>query len=523
MIDVVVIGAGAGGLAASWALAKRGAKVLCVEQGKDLLSSQMISISRGGEYQKFSDLSSSPSVRQDLFSYPIDCSSSPINIQNYCGVGGSTLLFSAQYPRMHVSDFTQQSSTSNTRSWPISLVDLEPYYKLNERMVGVSGLAGDPNNPRVCLANPPVPLGKMGRKLVQGFQDLGWGWWPAYAALQVKPGTTISDSIFDRPTNIDFKPHKGSARSAYYSKCLKLGVKFMLQASVTEIKFDRFRDKVSGVYIKNLHGIEDFVPARFVVLAAGGIGSPRVLLNSVSTFWPKGIGNSYDLVGTGLMLHPWGYAEGLFGEDLESSRGPQGCCMMSQHFYKYNPNAKICGGFTMQIIRGPLPYESSKLWLKRKKLSLDSTTFSKFKNLHNHTAHISVIVDDPPERSNYVKLDLSTRDNYGVPGVIINYKISDISLLKLCSGLNAAKEILQRSGSLKTWSYGPVRNTGWHTLGTCCMGLKEENSVVDKSGRVHGTENLFVADASVFSRGGSVNPANTIQAIGLMVADRIPL
>ncbi len=521
MIDVVVIGAGPGGLSSSYGLARKGYTVICIDQGSAISSSEVICMKSGGEYQKFGSLSSSPLIRNDSFSYPVDCTQSPIDYHNFCGVGGSSLLFSGQYPRLHSSDFRNQAAGSWQRKWPITLSTLAKFYCQNELYSGLAGLPGDPFNPDVCIVRPTVPFGVMGQKLIEGFNNLNWSWWPAYAALDINQRSRYSLS---RPTNIDISDSKASARATYYRRCLDLGVKFLLQTSVLEVIIDPLDSmKAKGVLITSQSAGSQLIEAKAIVLAAGGIGTPRILLNSVSNSWKHGIGNNYDLVGRGLMLHPWGYVDGLYKQRLDSMLGPQGCCLISQEHYQYDPAKSIVGGFTLQAVRGPWPYEGAKIWHARKKLKITRDIYEDYKKLHDHTAHLVVMVDDDPDLSNCVALDKTSSDSYGGPGVRIKYSLSESSKRKLSSGINAARTVLKASGAAKTWCYGPVRQTGWHTLGTCCMGDEPAHSVVNKYGRVHGTANLYIADGSVFARGGSINPANTIQSLGLYIAYHLSL
>ena len=105
--DVIVIGAGAAGLSSAWRLSSFGLKVCCFERVL-LKSSDLIPISEGGNY-KIPKLSFDPNIRKSKSDYHIDSSELPIHLANYNGVGGSTILFSAQYPRFHKSDFNVSS------------------------------------------------------------------------------------------------------------------------------------------------------------------------------------------------------------------------------------------------------------------------------------------------------------------------------------------------------------------------------------------------------------------------------
>ena len=88
-------------------------------------------------------------------------------------------------------------------------------------------------------------------------------------------------------------------------------------------------------------------------------------------------------------------------------------------------------------------------------------------------------------------------------------------------GMGNARKLLIEAGAKRTFAYGPVRNTGWHIMGTCRMGVDPSTSVVDATGECHDVENLFIADSSVFTTGSCVNPANTIQAVALHIGQQI--
>ena len=86
-----------------------------------------------------------------------------------------------------------------------------------------------------------------------------------------------------------------------------------------------------------------------------------------------------------------------------------------------------------------------------------------------------------------------------------------------------AKEWLRASGAIKVWGKEPVLRLsgGQHQAGTCRMGEDPATSVVDSWCRVHGHENLFVADSSPHVTNGGFNPAETIMALAWRTAGNI--
>ena len=68
--------------------------------------------------------------------------------------------------------------------WPIDYAALEPYFDLNDRMMGVAGMTGDPAYPpKSPRQTPPIPLDTLGITIARGFDRLGWHWWPSDSAI----------------------------------------------------------------------------------------------------------------------------------------------------------------------------------------------------------------------------------------------------------------------------------------------------------------------------------------------------
>ena len=520
--DVLIVGAGASGLAAGWNLTDKGLKVAVFEQGEKLKSKSIISLEKGGELQKEKELNPNPNIRDSAYDYKIDTSDSPIDIANFNGIGGSTVLFSAHYPRFHPEDFNVFSLDNIAVDWPINYEDLKPFYELNDYHTGLSGLAGDVKYPDVKPSMPPVPLGPMGRQIAKGFEELNWHWWPAYSAINTKSYQKRPKDEFNRPSNMgDFTGSRGSTENTYLPKAISKGIHIKEKCQVIRLIPNKSKNSIRAVKYKDPSGKICSCAGKVIIIAASGIGTPRLLLGSKSSDYPNGICNSSQQVGRNLMLHPLGYVEGKFPFNLYSNYGPQGCCLLSQEFNNSDPQRGFVRGYTIQAIRGPLPIEASINLLNSKQIALGENFVSQFLSKYNHTAHLAVITEDLPESENRVILDSNDYPPHILPGVKIHYKLSQNTKKMLIHGLGNGRKILKKAGAISTSAFGPIRNTGWHTLGTCRMGNDPNGSVVNRDGKAHDFENLFIVDASIFPTSSSVNPASTIQAISLYISNKI--
>tara|TARA_B100000579_G_scaffold17378_2_gene12259 strand:- start:240 stop:1841 length:1602 start_codon:yes stop_codon:yes gene_type:complete len=518
--DVIIIGAGASGLASAWYLCKEGLKVAIFEQGKLLNEQDYIPINKGGEIQKFKDLNDNPNVRKHDYDYLINSDNSPIDIANFNGIGGSTILFSGHYPRFRKSDFKTFSNDKVGIDWPIDYTILKKYYEINERITGVAGISGNSNYPDIKNLLPPVPLGKMGYILAKGFRKLNWDWWPSYSSINTIPYNQRPADDYQRPSNLgDVNMSKGSANNTYLPLAKSEGLIIKERCIVSKLICEN-NQIININYIDN-DGSFHQAKAKIYIIAASGIGTPRLLLNSQSTSSTNTIANKSNLVGKNLMLHPIGYIEGLYKENLYSNFGPQGCCLMSQEFHETKEENGFKRGYTIQALRGPLPIESSLSLTNRKIITFGEKFWHEFESNYNHSVHMIVITEDLPDIRNQITINKNLINKYDQPGVNINYTLSDNSKRMLSHGINNSRKVLKASGAYKTFGYGPVRGTGWHTLGTCRMGNNPKESVVNKYGKCHDVNNLFIIDGSVFPTSSCVNPAATIQSLALYFSEKI--
>lgn len=520
-VDVLIIGSGASGAAAAWNLSQTNLKIMCIEQGERTDPLQYPSTTKNWELRRRTDYNFSPNVRKLPADYPINDKESPIAISNFNALGGGTILYSGHFPRFHPSDFNVKTLDGVADDWPITYRQLEPYFSLNHKMMGVSGLAGDPAYPPIDELLPPIPLGKMGEKIATGFNKLGWHWWPSYSAI-------ITRSINGRDKCINLGPcnmgcpqgAKSSVDITYWPVALQNGVILKTNCCVREIVVNE-KDKAEGVIFYDENNNEVFQKAHIVIIACNGVGTPRLLLNSKSKNFPDGLANRSGLVGKNLMLHPLGYVEGTFKEQLDSHLGPQGCCLQSQEFYETDKTRGFVRGYTMQILRGAGPVETAMAGIMKREIPYGKLHHEKFEEAFGHKIGMGIIVEDLPEETNTVTLDPELKDNRGIPAPKISYKMSENSKKMLEHGLSKGKEVMRAAGSIREYAYGPVRHAGWHLMGTARMGTNPQNAVVNEIGQAHDVKNLFIVDSSIFVTSGGVNPVSTMQALSLFITDVI--
>jgi choline dehydrogenase-like flavoprotein len=83
------------------------------------------------------------------------------------------------------------------------------------------------------------------------------------------------------------------------------------------------------------------------------------------------------------------------------------------------------------------------------------------------------------------------------------------------------RRLLRRLGFWKVMAFSHQQRNTTHQCGTVVFGTDPRTSVLDPFCRAHDVENLFVVDASFFPSSAAVNPALTIVAQALRVADHI--
>lgn len=516
---VVVVGAGATGAAFACRAAEAGLEVTCLERGHWAQSDTSPSDRPDWEMQRLTNRSPNPSVRQSKADYPILDDTSVIKPATFNGVGGSTVLWSAHSPRFRPSDFRVRSLDGVGADWPITYWDLAPYYELNDQVVGVSGRSGDPGNPpRTPRQTPPVPLGIAGRRVAQALNRLGWHWWPT-------DGQILTDPFNGRPACNGcgpcemgcFSGARASADNTYWPRALAAGASLITGAAATRINTDSDGRATSVEWCDEM-GTRHETQGDYIVLACNGIGTPRLLLASANADHPHGLANSSGQVGRNLMLHPIAGVTGIWNDRVDGWSGNDAFSLLSQHFYETETDRGFVRGYEMQLTRsqGPMLTALGGFGLD---ITWGPDHHRRFDAVFGHCATLAVTCEDLPSEHNFISLDESMTDRFGVPAARMHYQVEDNAHRMLDHGIESARRLLLEAGAREIVTTRVLPGAGFHLMGTARMGQDPDKSVVAADCRAHDVPNLLVIDGSVFASAAAVNPTPTMQAIALRAAD----
>jgi choline dehydrogenase-like flavoprotein len=508
--DVIVIGGGMGGGAAAHALSQAGHRVVLLEKG--------LSAYAASSAEDIAKEPTDPAQRLQLGRWPtrlsavVDGQAADLWAPLGCGLGGSSTLYAATLERLDRSDFEpRQTLGGEVVQWPFSYRDLEPYYQRAEALFAVRGTPDPLDAGSTYALREPVAMNECDAHFFEAMQGAKLNPYRLHVAI---------DYVDDCRECGGFYCAKECKKDARNSCILpareRHGLKVIDQAEVKELVTQG--SIISGVaFVRG--GERHVIKARCVVLAAGAYFSPVLLLRSKSEQWPDGIGNRHGLVGRNLMFHASDFfavwPQGRF------ARSGAGRAIGLRDLYRQGDQplgqlqstgltagyGNILYALYLRFDGGPL----RKLRVLRPFLRIPAKIASWL--LKDATVFANIL-EDHAYPDNRVVLDDRTDS-----GMRFEYQIRDELLSRVKTYRKALKRSL-KGFRMMTLSSGVSLNYG-HPCGTCRSGTDPAHSVVDAQCRVHGTDNLYIVDASVFPTSGGVNPSLTIAANALRVAEAI--
>jgi len=340
--DVLIVGAGATGSLAALVLAEAGLDVVCLEQGSWVEAADHPHLHADWSWQRRTNWSPDVNKRDHPDDFPVTSDSSQILMWN--AVGGSTNVYGAIWPRYRPSDFRKGTEHGLQPDWPIAYEDIAPYYEAADRLVGVSGLPGDPAMPpRERSPTGPMPFSKVAGRLSNGFDRLGWHWWPVEAGA-------VSEDYDGRPACNNCGTCNGCPRGSMskysmsiWPKALNAGCELRINARVLKIEKGPDGRASGALYVDRNTDRILFQKAKIVIVAANGIGTPRLLLAS------DNLANQNDQVGRYLLHHTLVGCEMFVEEPVDGHIGYV-ASLISRQFAETDLSRGFVNGFNFNCI-----------------------------------------------------------------------------------------------------------------------------------------------------------------------------
>ncbi len=503
---IVIIGSGAGGGTISNELAQQGIQVVCLEAGKRLDYQKDFLNDEWPMFEKtaWTDLRTTSGSWKIAKNFP--------NLPAWIckTVGGSTLHWAGASLRFQEHEFKAKTTYgdikgSSLMDWPITLKDLEPYYEKAEDKMGVTRTNNIPGLP----PSNNFKVFEAGAKNM-GYKKVHTG----RMAINSKPRDNRASC---QQLGFCFQGCRMGAKwSTLYTEIPKAektnNFELRAEAHVTKINHNK-KGKITSVSYINKEGKEKKQKAKAVILAANSIESPRLLLNSKSKLFPKGLANSSGQVGKNYMRHLTASVYAIFKDKVNMYRGTTMAGIIEDESI-YNPKRGFVGGYKMETISLGIPFYAA---------FLDPGTygenFTKFLDNYENTSGMWIVGEDIPQESNQITIHKTKKDQYGTPVANVHYDDHPNDIAMRNYAYKKAEALYKSVGAIDIYKTPPYPST--HNLGTNRMSENSSEGVVDKWGRTHDIKNLFICDGSIFTSGASENPTLTIVALAIRQAEYI--
>jgi choline dehydrogenase-like flavoprotein len=499
-VDMVIVGAGAGGSTLAQRLARHGWRIVMLEAGPF--------------WDPDEDWVSDEAGAHELYwTEPrVIGGEDPVELgQNNSGrgVGGSMNHYAGYTPRFHPSDFEVRTRDGVAADWPIDYAELKPHYELLERELPVAGDHwpwGDPHG----YPHAPHPVAGGALKAWEGARRLG-------IEMRVGPVGITNGSFGHRPHCI-YRGFclqgckvgaKASPLVTHIPDALEHGVEIRAGCMATRVEVDETGRCTGVTYFEGEH--ECFQPADVVVVAGYSIETPRLLLHSTSPRFPHGLANDNDLLGRGIMVQGAPQVAGRFTEEVRMYKAPPPE-ISSEQFYETDPKRGFARGFSIQTV-GPLPIAWAEHVLADGHWGEDLREYMRD---YNHWYTLGVLCELLPQACNRVTL-ADEKDGRGMPVARLDYTQCDNDRANIAYAKDKLHEIIAAADAQDDLTIDRYA----HLVGGCVMSASPEEGVVDSDQRAWSVPNLFVADGSVMPTQSAANPALTIMALASRLAARL--
>jgi choline dehydrogenase-like flavoprotein len=527
--DVVVIGSGAAGGMAAWNLTRQGVNVLVLDAGERFDRAKFWThVKPWQAMERHERGQHAPEFYLDTEEQPyLTPSDKPFELVRVWGRGGKTNVWGRVALRYSDVDFEGPARDGWGVPWPIRYQDISPYYDKVDQFIGVCGGLDDQDSLPGSKYMLPPPAPRCGERLLQ------------------KAAQKIGVSIVAGRRAVLTKPHNGHPACHYCGACgsgCDVGAFFNSSDYLIDpaMKTGKLTVRDNAVVARILvdgtglaNGVQYFdrktkdehkVKARIVVVGASCVDSTRILLNSKSSIYPNGIGNSSDAIGRYLCeqtrFHVYGFMPELLGGPVYDDSGIGG-----EHIYMPRFNHRdgrkrdYIRGFGMQFWDcGAQPHVNYA-----KALPGFGAEFKKaVKQRYPAMVALHPYGETLGRPENRITVDPSNVDAYSVPRLKIEYQVGENEHRMAQEMYDTAEQILHSAkAEILPYERGWLDKPGSaiHEHGTCRMGEDPKKSPLNGFNQMHDVKNVFVVDGSAFTTASEKNPTLTILAMAWRATD----
>ena len=452
-------------------------------------------------------------------------------------LGGRTNHWGRISLRFGPDDFRGKSLDGLGDDWPISYNDLAPYYDRIDRLIGIFGSnEGLRNHPDGIFLPPPKPR--------------------CYELLVKKASDRLNITCIPSRLSILTKPINGRMGCHYCGQCnrgctvnanfsspdvliapaQKTGrLTLLTNAMVREVTVGTDGLATGVSYIDKNTGADEHVRARIVVLAASALESSRILLNSKSSGFPQGLGNSSGTVGkyitdtTGTDVS--GFIPSMMDHIPHNEDGVGGMHVYMP-WWLDNRKLDFPRGYHIEVWGGWKPPQAGFMGGMHRRPpggGYGAQLKNDYRRYYGASIGFSGRGEMIPNEKSFCEIDPEVKDRFGIPVLRFHWEWSEHEYNQSKHMQETFRALIAEmggtvSGAMPTreQSYGLA--TGGqiiHELGGTRMGNDPKTSVVDSNCRAHDCRNLFVADGGPFVSQADKNPTWTILALAMRTSEYI--
>ncbi len=291
-----------------------------------------------------------------------------------------------------------------------------------------------------------------------------------------------------------------------------------LLAECRVVRLDADRTQVKQVICEH-HSGTLALKAKVVVLAAGALATPVLLLNSRSGDWPRGLANGSDSVGRNLMRHLLDWIEVWPHRGCKITDENKEIGLNDFYFWEGQKYGTVQSASSMAKLASMDMLTNHPGWQAKALRLMSPAVQPIYDRFFSGGLVLAAIMEDLPYLDNRVL----PSDRPGADGrqrLRLQYRLHASEIERRAVFLRQIKEVLKpfRTLTLRT---GENNSTLGHVCGTCRFGTDPKTSVLDPQNRAHEVDNLYVVDASFFPSSTGLNPSLTVAANALRVATHV--